>query len=423
MQNYLSQLLSSYLKKPLKILLVSLLFSQFSFAETVGQSDGYTGPLPVLGEPEYNLTDRNNVNTASGAMYYKIPDVAIGSGALSLNHTITVTSNDITNANGHYKGYKDKYSGGLLRVREQIPIHGSRDFYFWEYISVFDHEASYRFEIKNGQFVNVSDKTVTLAVNDNRTFVLTKTDGTRVYYYAREVIPASISDNYSPWGVMNSIEYTNGFVITIHRETLGAFTSIKSVTTNNGLQLKYVYENKPGFWASSGHPLKIIALNNAVETCPLLSNTCTLQKTWPTVNYSWPSGMPAAMSRGTSQFVVTASDGTITTFHNKAIDLCPANNSGCQTGRWLYPHTVRVTNNKGLNISYAFSSGYPGNYHDFKALSKACQNGVCEGYSIGANEQITRRGSGLEPIYKYAGSPQVYTVSYTHLTLPTTPYV
>jgi hypothetical protein len=401
------------------------------FSSEVGESPN----PPHIGLPEYNVTDSNNINVVSGNLSYNFQDLSIGSGRHALTHSIHVSSNDLANLRASKVGYKDKYDGGITVRFDEIPnddLCASGSGRMFEYLYVYDHESSYRFMLENGAFKSISDVKIKLDVHDAHTYVVTKADGTKVYFYSRTAIPNVLPAGFIPEAVMTRIVAADGFEITIHRKInpTGSLGHIKSVTSNNGFQLKYIYDSvkRPlpankvlppelvdiqnaysNEWFNN-FPNKIIALNNAVEICPLLADNCTLQKTWPQATYSWPGGMPAALFIGASEFVITDYRGIKTTFHHLAIDqfrnCTPGGTTLCTKNKWFYPHIVKVENNAGMKIEYSYDS-VPPSYNPYKTITKACNHGVCSGYGIGARMQRAELGTCRTLQYTY-GSTTAY---------------
>lgn len=353
----------------LRILTITfLLCSTNSFAAA------YDGP--DIGEPKYNVTDRNHVNAVSEQIYYSIEDVGIGSGNLSLTHSITINANDALNYESATPGYKDKFQGGIRRILYSQDENLQNKF---EVISVYDHVGSYQFIItSSGTFEGLGDDVTKLTRLDANHYQLLKGDGTKVKFYTPGTIPTSIPLNFYPQAYMKEIIRPDGFKITIHKSSPYINEPVKSVTTNNGLQLKYIYDvhSRPLEPAkqnvsidnnisansvnwSSYHPTEVIALNNAVETCPLLSNTCTVTHDWPTAKYSWPDGMPRAFYIGESLFSVEDAEGNITKFHHKALSRgLRYGDSG--TLLWpasadvYYPRIVKIETPSGQEITYKY---------------------------------------------------------------------
>ena len=396
--------MSNYLK--ITILIFFLLSIKLSIASS------YDGPK--LGEPIYTAVDRKHVNMVNGMISYAIKDVSIGHGNLSLTHTISINANDVLNLDSYNPGYKDKFYGG---IRRSLYSKSSNGFSTFEVISVFDHESSYNFEIMtNGELKELRDIPVSLEKIDSQTFQLTKEDGTLVKYRMQNTIPSTISQSYAPFGYMKEIIRPDGFTITIHKEGHYLSSPIKSVTTNNGLQLKYIYNvhNRPleaskqsatnnsnihanSLEWSTKHPVKIVALNNAVEICPLLTDTCDISNTWPTAYYNWPDGMPRAFFIGNSVFSVTDYLGRTSVFHHKALS------KGFQYGDSgtnilpnlndeYFPRIVKISKPNGFEVTYGYKN-YASveasapftwlEYRDHGILNRATLNSKTTTYAFG----------------------------------------
>lgn len=351
----------------LSIFIVSILFVFFAKAE---EADTLSYEI---GEPTYSLIDANNVNVASGNLYYHLNDISIGAGANTLSHSISINARDAVQLGGHSEGYKDKYSGGLVRTMHSKSKNSSSNFYA---IQVSDDVGTYQFVISNtGQFLNMGNGLETLEVLANQ-YILTRKDGVKVYFEPNRAIPNPLTPSYFAYGSMVKIEYPSGFTINIHKSSIAISGKIMSVTSNNGLQLKYIYEphsrplaseklsatSNPLLLANSArwsaeHPSKIIALNNAIETCPLMDETCSPQGEWPEVRYLWPDGMPRAMYIGESAFTVEDAYGKNTTFHHTAMDSAEGFSSSPH-GEYYFPRITRVTTNQGLDISYNYRNDW-----------------------------------------------------------------
>lgn len=363
---------------------------------------------PDIGEPQYAVTDNNHVNLGNAGLYFHLPDVSIGQGQFALSHSISVNSNELANLSAYASGYKEKYMGGIRKHYQTLEPTSSRLF---ETIHVSDHESSADFIIdSNGKFESMGDKTLQLTVADNHHFVLTKTDGTRVYFYSSLEIPSSFSTGYWPYASMVKIEYTNGLIIDIHKDGHNITSPITSVNSNNGFQLKYVYDlhnrpleaskqsatSNPNVTAdsvnwSNNFPVKIIALNNAVETCPIAGRTCTPSGEWPTATYQWPDGMPRALYIGESVVSTTNSMGVTTEFQHTAFDTQEGNPYSGGEGEYFYPRITKVTNTQGIEISYEYANvwnatSYPPfltfSSGDTGVLISAKKNGVTAHYNL-----------------------------------------
>ena len=363
---------------------------------------------PEISEPQYAVTDNNHVNLGSAGLYYHLPDVSIGQGQFALSHSISINSNELANLNSTIRGYKDRFIGG---IHKRYHTHEPLISRLFTTIHVFDHEISADFIINiSGQFESIGDKRLQLTIADNNQFLLTKADGTRVYFNSTLPIPSSLPENYSPYGSMAKIEYTNGFIIDIHKDSWGIETKITSVNSNNGFQLKYIYEehdrpleasklsatSNPLVLANSSDwsrtfPVRIIALNNTVETCPISGNSCTLTGEWPTATYNWPDGMPRAMYIGQSVFTTTDSKGVTTEFHHTAIDDKEDDPDNGTLGQYFAPRITKIKNSRELDISYEYKNIWNPTYIQpilsFSiggkgVLTEAINNGVTTSYAF-----------------------------------------
>lgn len=371
-----------------------------------------SAPIVEFGEPHYSIVDGNNVNMASGLLYYNLNTVSIGSGPLTLSHHITINSSDAVNLDAYISGYKDKYRGGVRRTVHTDEYSENNQRKFFEVIQVADHEGSYDFIInQDGAFEGLAGGLDTLTVaDDSRHFILTKRNGTRVYFYSRSVIPSVLTPDYSAYASMVKIEEPNGFTITIHKQGTAISDKITSVTTNNGLQLKYIYDvhsrpleaakrsatSNPNVPADSLNwsdrfPSKIIALNNAVEVCPTTGNVCSVNGLWPEAQFYWPDGMPRAMYIGQSTFKVKSANGVSTEFIHKAIDIEQGRPYPVNPGTYFFPRITQVKNTTGLDVSYTYANGftlimippfYSTGYGSRGVLTKAINHGVTTTYNF-----------------------------------------
>ncbi|WP_296053511.1 hypothetical protein [uncultured Alteromonas sp.] len=402
---------------------------------TALHAQSYDGP--DLGEPSFSAIDRKHVNMVNGTISYSINDVSIGVGDLSLEHSISINANDALNWESPYPGYKDKYFGGIRRTLFSQSENGSQRF---EVLSVFDYETTYYFEItSSGTYDAVGNDLVTLTKLDSYTLLLTKEDGTLVKFRTEQSIPATVSQTYTPYAYMKEINYPNGFTVNIHKSSHSLGAAIKSVTTNNGLQLKYVYEihsrplesakqsatNNPNISAdslnwSATHPSEIIALNNAVEVCPLLADSCSPSGDWPKASYSWPDGMPRAFYIGESDFVVTNAGGGVTTFHHKALSKAPMyGDSGSTVNAGLendyFPRIIRIEKPDGKEVTYRFrnyaqvNNEPPFTWFTYLAhgiMDRATINGQSTDYTFGpARTSYASASSGM---YNHVATGDVY---------------
>lgn len=355
---------------------------------------------PAQGLPSLTFTDGNYVDGLTANINYSVNDLHIGTGRHALSHSISIQSTNVLNygfkntGTPRFWGYKDKFIGGIYRKlhTEVQPNQSGLSFYV---IYVFDDVSAYEFVVdeNSNTFMNIKDPKVTLSINsDRRGYTLTRADGTQVIYTSKNnaLIPSNLDKNFSPYGIMQRIEYTDNFIITIHRsDSSGIQSPIRSVTSNNGLQLKYIYQDDnraipsqlktklsdAGYSNPEAHaldlsqymPKEIIALNNAVETCPLLNNSCNPQKTWPKTKYTWPIGAPYSMFVADSDFNVDDMQGVTTTFkHYPHYYL-----SG-----FHFPRIKEINTSQGLKINYEYLVRYEDEQAQYEAEKEMWTKGT-----------------------------------------------
>lgn len=398
---------------------------------------------PEFNMPKYSLINGHNVNVLSGTLHYVIKDLSIGYGNLKLDHSIQISGRDLAGKDNYYYGYKDKYLGG---IKTNYHTHQPQANKFFKVVQVIDHESSNDFTIEGGKFTSMTDKKLTLERVSSTSVVLTKPDGTRVHFVTNGTVSTNPTVDNMPTMSMEKIEHPNGLVITIHKASKTLFSPIRSVNSNNGLQLKYVYEhhnrpleaskrgatNNPQVKADSVNfsyqfPKKIIALNNAVEVCSITTLNCSPTNSWPTVSYEWPDGMPRAMYVGNSVFKIRDGYGVTTEFHHTAFDVDP------HGADWFEPRIINVKNSQGLDIFYHYKnvldarcttlgSGqctfltFPG-YREKGILSYSLNNGVRLNYDnlIGGGIPIRTGINGPSDTYMtYSGYRTIEQVKFTN---------
>ena len=298
--------------------LISLLFillilttSKNVFAIDV---DEYLSGVNKHKVPNINLIDKNGINIASGKPALRLTDLTIGSGALSLTHTISNNSGTFSLRHGHstsetslfgFKSvfgpsyYVDSFSGGAYNA-EIRRSHTTSAWQFMEDITPIKnidtgkYNAMFRIKPNGVGYEPISDLREQLTEDENN-LIYTKFDGTKIIF-----------DNLGN-GVhrINKVVYPNGFTITTHYSSSKS-SQIQSVTSNNGLQLYYIYDT------DSSHPTSIVALNNTIESCPRTSGGCNITGNWPTVTYTWPGGSPLGIDNhniNERSFIVTDAEG------------------------------------------------------------------------------------------------------------------
>ncbi len=280
--------------------LVSALVIGFGFHQTAAAQSSAT-----IDAPEISMLDGNNVNLLTGKRVVTQTDLTIG-GDMGLSHTIA-TYDD------YFWGFRDDYMGGVANINFQSGYEA-----FADKRRVSIGQLSDVFYKSGSAWLPVTSSNVRLVENPT-SFIYTLSDGTEVTY-SKSIKGSQIGFNDA---TATKIVYPNNKTVVMHFRS-GVYQSgntthrLQSVTSNTGYQLKYNYANNGnslgGYPTPGWHfPSSIIAINNAVEYCNPTANACSLNQTWPTVNYSWPASS-AALFSGQTQFTVTDAEGRVTRY-------------------------------------------------------------------------------------------------------------
>lgn len=275
---------------------------------------------PQLVPPPYNVSNRHDVNVATGHVQMTHNDVTIG-GEMGLSHSISMHNSSWAGNDTIPAGPLDKFSGKLICVNRNAYTGDNR---YWLVAS--DGSGSQFFDPgvgsaavpdNQGYFPSIGDKRYSLRyeASDNG-MVMTKPDGTKIIYGSSIIYPVL---NSCVAYDMTEIRRPNGFTIKIKMHTNG---QPGSVTTNTGFQLRYYFI--PQSTAVDMHawwdivPQYVVAFNNAVEYCPhsssrALDRDCSTMN-WPKVQYIWPNHMPTGMLQSGGVFSVINPDGTRTDY-------------------------------------------------------------------------------------------------------------
>lgn len=223
----------------------------------------YSSTLPP--PPEVTLSDDAGVDLISGHAPIKLNDLNIGNGVSSLPHTIATYRN-------YFWGFRDDYN-----IHIGIGNSGPN---YWRTATV-GH--------KNQNFLKVTGD-----IFSHATFKAQNDDGALLEQLGPDSFRYTMNDGtlVLPGTTLNEITYPNGYQIKVHNKS----GRIQSVTSNTGLQLKYVYRSNslPSNPSSEDRarfefPEKIIAINNAIESCSPVADSCALTLTWPQATYLWHS--------------------------------------------------------------------------------------------------------------------------------------
>lgn len=324
--------------RALQVLVLALLPGAYSVS-CYAQQSGDSIPLP-----KYSTLDALGVNVSGNTVAPTVDTLAIG-GEMGLSHSIMLQGN-IFSIDYDEHGVRDKFAGRLKYTylgRKQLFFNSPPVNDAWVMTASAMGDSAQFVELCNGKFTRdpantctetqkttqsyfeaVHDKRHTLALKDGHV-VWTKPDGTEVHFNSALL-------NSGATGGFYKIIYPNGFTINVLSDI--------TVQTNTGFQLKYNYvlDNRGVDPSKSGiiynntypgvsstwwmvNPKSITAINNAYEYCANQRDPCTnLTKSWPTVTFDWPGGMPRTFFMGNSVFRVTNPAGVVAEFNYQAQD-------------------------------------------------------------------------------------------------------
>jgi YD repeat-containing protein len=231
-------------------------------------------------------------------------------------------------------------------------------------VSVGNHNDSFRNGVPNtGDGSSVSGS-----------FVYTLKDGTTATF-------ATLIDDYSPDGstqitdwLCNSLVYPDGTTLTFNYETASnGANRLQSVTTNTGWQIKISYlSNDPSTGVQWGSVItRVTAINNAIEYCNPVADSCSLTHSWPYATYSNTSGP----NNGSYTYITDAAGAQTRIYHGNI-----------PNGTFSIKTSDSATDNRIYSYTYGWDYGQNGNaYH----VTQASRDGVITNYSYGNNSTST----------------------------------
>lgn len=255
------------------------------------------GKPSVVRVPPAQVTDRNYVNLVTGAVSPHLNTLSIGHSNLRLTHQIGTHGN-------YFYGYTESFHGSIITKNLKRALTGPGD---WEVKGVSTGTFTEYFEYKNGKYTSIKNGLHRL-VEDPNQYIYTNPGGTQ-YIFTK--------DGGNAW--LTEIVRPDGFTIYISRGATSSGNSYKSITTNNGLQMKYLF-NPVNSWLRS-HPTGIVAVNNVYESCPSQSLQCELTDNWPTVTFEWSGNIGNIVKFNVEwYFKVTSPEGRSVTYYHEPYD-------------------------------------------------------------------------------------------------------
>ena len=216
----------------------------------------------------YETVDRNGVNVATGSVVGQPHTVSIGPAQGGLSMSLTMDT-----SNGSF--FRSSLDGLITKT----PLVGEGADRPWYNLTLMGQTSIWAKPLEGFSAVE-GDGTLTF---DGRYYTHTAVDGT-VATLDQELRTAAFI-----LARITTIVRPNGEILTFHWKSVATGGTpmyerrLQSVTNNLGYQLHFQYAADvwgPG-WSSL---VKVTALNNAVDACAPLSNTCTFSQTWPSLS-------------------------------------------------------------------------------------------------------------------------------------------
>ncbi len=271
--------------------------------------------MPPLETPVYPTADFNSVDMVSGAPYFQLTAISIGPEHSRFISTLKSSGSKFFPRNairdtlgGYFLGAQSKYrnEGGSWVLR---PV----------YVADFGGAAEEFFYI-GSTFISVQERGSTVVLGPGSLITYTLADGTVITF---DRLLHTI-DGSAIAGSVTKVQYPDGRILTYWYRTATYYSTLfqamrlvirrQSVTRNDGWQMKYSYslnsnptEQTVSQW---WQPVSTTAINNSVEYCDPMADSCALATQWPTSTHSWST--PPSGSGGT--FTVTDQNGAVTRF-------------------------------------------------------------------------------------------------------------
>jgi hypothetical protein len=265
-----------------------------AFAVLAGHGAAQAQVIDAPAPPMMSLTDENGYDVVSRSFEQHIGDLSIGNGMSRLAHVARFYQGSISQG-----ALRDNFVGVLQTI---VPAgtspNSSNNFAAGcLYAFSFDTQSecfSATATATGAPSGPMSQNGSTLTVNSDGTFVYTARDGAK-YSGSGFILTFTNSSGTSYLGSRRAgqvtrVTYPNGFIVNIHWKYAGGtpdgFGRIQSVTTNTGLQIKYNYVSNTTSNVAWYYLANIVAINNALEYCAPLVDTCNLTQPWKSASYS-----------------------------------------------------------------------------------------------------------------------------------------
>lgn len=239
-----------------------LLFLMLVIAGLPGSALADSALLPP--PPLIPTMDANRVDVLTGAVQYEGPRVSIGpvgKGGLSYDYFGNSQTGNPWISTIKWQNTDTYYHVVLLGGNEAFTQNG------------------------DGTFTPVYSTGGSLTQSGS-TYTYVKADGTVATFNG--VSYCDPNNNICTYGLINTITYTSGEVLSFTMRTANSFFGIQSINSNLGYQIKINYQcSAPSTDACYDTVVQVIAINNAVDYCDPNGNSCPgLTQSWPTLTVS-----------------------------------------------------------------------------------------------------------------------------------------
>ena len=248
--------------------------SSLVVAQTVG-----TSVLPA--PPDRVSLDENNVDVLTGAVSLSFPLLSIGSGGYGLDLVAYFNSQG---------AWRDSFSGALTvtMVNDNFSISASWGNEAWTFPGPSGSDIS-----GDGADLEPDPSLTSYQVTDR--------DGAVITY---SLLNTPQSPSCSNDGVTctfyyfpTQAVYPSGVIVTLNNRVYVGnplwMVRVQSVTNNAGYQIKFNYQSndpttgRTADWQTRG---SAVAINNGVEYCDPMADTCSLSGSWPTATFTNGNG-------------------------------------------------------------------------------------------------------------------------------------
>lgn len=352
----------------------ALVLQMVAVVINIGLPDVSTAQTVALPQPQVALRDENGVDLLSFNEYLHEPVLSIGSAQHPLADTI------YSGADGDwYQLGPTTFNPPASRLIDSFAPGSISRFIYNPQTKAYSHCGvdGTTFDISPGGVYAIvalgnSSECFNATGSTDQTYLVTQPSGSALVensagsaYTYTERDGTTVQYGYYP----TEITYPDGRVLTYSygcSDANCASTVLRSVTRNDGLQLRYTYTTLPTSVGGGLIVSSVTAINNAYEYCDPQAVSCALSMTWPTATMSWT--------------VPTSGTGILLTVKD-AMGATTAYTMDAKA------RTVAIQLPSGANISYVYCDGNCGQY-SWEAVFES-NNLLYENYVL----SVTRDGN------------------------------